>query len=123
MRGTRLLTVRELAAAFSLHPQTVYRWKRKGRLPFVSLAGRVRFDASEVERFIEERRTRPLPLLPPKIDVDFSLADYDRLFLEGGTKALSKDSRRWNYGIGSVSVRKTKKGHDRWYLDYRSKEG
>jgi excisionase family DNA binding protein len=121
MRMTRLLTVRELAGAFHLHPQTVYRWKREGLLPFVSLGAKVRFDEDEVERFIRERRilTRPLPL--PK--VDFSLDGYDRLLLKGGRKALSKDSRRWNYGIGSVSARKTKQGHDRWYLDYRSKEG
>lgn len=122
MRTARLLTVRELAGAFSLHPQTVYRWKQRGVLPFVRLSGRVRFNPDEVERLIREGRTIAAPL-PPLPQVDFSLEAYDRLFLKGGAKALSKDSGRWNYSIGSISLRKTKKGHDRWYLDYRSRKG
>ena len=116
----KMLTAKEVAARLGLHVQTVYSWKRKGVLPFVRLSGRVRFDAGEIERFIRDRQTRPSPL-PPLPKVDFSLEAYDKLFLKG--VALGKDSRRWSYSIGSISLRKTNRGQDRWYLDYRSKEG
>lgn len=82
----------------------------------------MRFNPNDLERFITERKTNPPPLQPlPKLDLP--LREYDRLFLKGGVRALRSNSRRWNYSIGSISVRKTKNGHDRWYLDYRSGQG
>jgi hypothetical protein len=32
---------------------------------------------------------------------------------------LSKKSKRWNYGIGAVYLRKTRQSKERWYIDYR----
>jgi len=122
VRTVRLLTVRELSGALHLHPQTVYTWKQQGRLPFVSIAGRVRFDPEEVERFIEDRKTRPGPLPPPP-KIDFPLSKYDKLYLKGGKSALNKNARRWNYGFGSIYLRKTRKGTERWCIDYHDAQG
>jgi len=31
---------------------------------------------------------------------------------------LGRNSKRWNYGFGAIYLRKTKKGKDRWYIDF-----
>jgi len=36
---------------------------------------------------------------------------------------LGKNSKRWNYGFGTIYVRKTKGGNVRWYIDYKNGEG
>lgn len=36
---------------------------------------------------------------------------------------MSKNSKRWNYGIGSVYTRKTKGGKERWYIDFQDECG
>ncbi len=32
---------------------------------------------------------------------------------------MSKNSKRWNYGFGSIYTRKTKQGRERWYIDFK----
>ncbi|MGB7296274.1 MAG: tyrosine-type recombinase/integrase [Candidatus Aminicenantales bacterium] len=34
---------------------------------------------------------------------------------------MSKETRRWNYGFGSVYLRNTKDGRDRWAIDYQDR--
>jgi len=36
---------------------------------------------------------------------------------------LGKHSKRWNYGFGAVYLRKTKRGKDRWYIDFIDGQG
>lgn len=50
-----MLTVREVAEALHVHPQTVHRWCDEGLLPFYQFRprGRRRFKRADVLRFIE----------------------------------------------------------------------
>jgi excisionase family DNA binding protein len=116
-----LLTAKEAGTLLNVHPKTVYLWARQGRLPASYINGRPRFRQSELDEFIKKGRVNsPLEHSPgPEVSLD----SYDRMHLKGGKSALSKNSRRWNYGFGSVYLRKTRQGRDRWYIDYPDGQG
>jgi excisionase family DNA binding protein len=118
----RLLSVRDVASLLGLHRGTVYGYIRDGKLPYVLLGNRKRFQRTAIDKFIEGRSVSAVDLsgfLIGTKSLDNSLAGFDKRFLKGGTKALSKDSRHWHYAFGSIFLRKTKEGEDRFYLDYR----
>ena len=81
--------------------------------------GRVRFEARDVDEFIENRKRRffdPEALIQK---VSLPLDAYDKLHLKGGSSAVNNQKRRsWNYGFGSVYLRKTKEGKGRWSIHY-----
>jgi excisionase family DNA binding protein len=118
-----LLDVKGLSALLRVHPKTVYEWAKAGRIPALSINGRVRFDPAQVDSFISNRRPRFLDLEALVQSSRYSLPTCDRFLLKGGATALSKHSGRWNYGFGTVYVRKTKRGKESWYLDYRNRHG
>ncbi len=120
MQQNQLLTAKEMADYIRVHFKTVYKWKAEGRIPYVETNGLIRFNKNDIEEWIKKRSSiteQFVPLLP-KVD---SLEAYDRMLLKGDS-AVSKKKQRWNYGFGSVYVRKTKHGKERWYLDYRDEE-
>lgn len=118
-----LLDVSELSVLFHLHPKTIYKWAAGGRLPVITINGRIRFDPAEVDRFISARQPRFLDPEALFEKVGFSSEACDRFLLKGGRNALRKNSGRWHYGFGTVYVRKTKRGKESWYLDYRNRQG
>jgi len=57
-----LLTRQQVARRLSVHPGSVKRWQREGRIKAVVLNCRVtRYEASEVERLIEDGRVQATP--------------------------------------------------------------
>jgi excisionase family DNA binding protein len=127
LRTTHLLTVHELAGVFSLHPQTIYRWTKSGRLPCVRVGDLLRFPEREVKRFLEER-TRgitDLAILYPQTKIVLDLAAFDRLHLKpkGGQSAVGKSQRRWRYAFGTIFLRRTKGRGERYCVDYRDHRG
>jgi excisionase family DNA binding protein len=60
----RLLTTREVAERLAVSPDTVLRWHRSGKLPGGRRLGCnvLRFDAAEVEAWLEGMRVGPLDL-------------------------------------------------------------
>jgi excisionase family DNA binding protein len=52
----RLLTVRDLAGRFQVHEKTVYEWAEKGKLPFIRLGNRLRFDEVDITRWLASRK-------------------------------------------------------------------
>jgi excisionase family DNA binding protein len=69
----RLLTARELADLVGFSAATIVDWSERGELPSFKVGGRLRFRESEVEAWIEARRTRgdvsPAPSNPPSLGV------------------------------------------------------
>ena len=118
-----LLDVNEVSGILHVHKKTVYDWKSSGRLPSITVNGRVRFDKKQIDEFIQRRRGRFVDLEGLLQKTRLPLDAYDRLHLKGGRSALSKNSGRWSYGFGSVYRRKTKRGKESWYLDYRNRHG
>jgi len=47
-----LITVNQLAALLTKHQQTVYKWMRQGKIPFIRVEGRVGFDPSTIANWI-----------------------------------------------------------------------
>ncbi|MFC2170245.1 tyrosine-type recombinase/integrase [Acidobacteriota bacterium] len=118
----RFLTVKELSFYLKVHPNTLYRWEREGTIPFVEINGQIRFNWTEIEKWLEKKKSRNSDLIELLSNLDISLGKYDTMFLKGRS-ALSKKKKRWNYGIGAVYIRKTKGGKERWYIDFRDENG
>jgi excisionase family DNA binding protein len=53
-----LLTVAEVAAAFRVTDETIHRWVRLGKLPFVDVFGRKRFRRGVIEEILSGRSER-----------------------------------------------------------------
>jgi len=103
--GSRLLTLRELAALLNVHECTVYRQLKAGRIPFVRVGGEYRFNpsvviakltdqtrkASFVKPSRRERRragrARTLKLVPARSDASVQLQTAD----SGRVNALDSD--------------------------------
>ena len=52
----RLLTTQEVAELLRLHPKTVARHCKFSGLPFLRVGGRVRFDPTQVTRWLNVRK-------------------------------------------------------------------
>ena len=119
-----LLTVKDLAPVLNVHPKTCYKWTREGKVPVVYINGRPRFRQSDIDEFIEKGKVKsPFQDSPGFPGPELSLDSYDRMHLKGGCSTVNKKRRCWNYGTGSVYIRETKQGKERWYLDYRNSRG
>ncbi len=118
-----LLTVKDVAAILRVHPNTIYEKARKAEIPSVRTSGsRIRFREREVKEWIDIRSRRVLSPIGPLPRFNLNLEDYDRILLKGGRDAVKdKSRRRWNYGFGSIILRKTTEGRDRWSIDYRDR--
>ena len=114
-----LLTVKEASSFLHVHPKTLYKWTNEGKVPFRKINGLLRFSHKDIENGPGSRPERFPALLESFPKLSLCLADYDRMHLKGGKSALGKNSKRWNYGFGAIYLRKTKKGKDRWCIDYR----
>jgi excisionase family DNA binding protein len=116
-----LLTVNDVAAVLKVHPNTVYEKTKNGEIPSVKAANsRVRFIEKDIKEWLE-RRSRSSsfsPLLEESLRADLSLEKYDKLFLKGGIK-VSPKGKTWNYPFGSVYLRLTRSGRERWHIYYR----
>ena len=117
----KLLSVKEVSSFLCVHPKTLYRWKNEGRIPFVEINGLIRFKKKELEEWQRSyTRATKLAEFLPKFDI--SLKEYDKMLLKGRS-VLRNNLKRWNYGIGSVYIRKTKGGKERWYFDFQDENG
>jgi excisionase family DNA binding protein len=118
-----LLTAREVATILKVHPNTVYEKARKADIPSVRTSrSRIRFKEREIKEWIDKRSRKALPHANQLREFHLDLEDYDRIFLKGGKSAVKERTRRrWNYGFGSIILRKTTEGRDRWSIDYRNR--
>jgi excisionase family DNA binding protein len=53
-----LLTVDDLSKAWKVTPVWIYKLVREKRIPFIHVERCVRFSASEIEKWLEERRNK-----------------------------------------------------------------
>lgn len=122
----KLLTTKEVAEMLSCHPQTLYKNKEFPRIVLPGIG--VRFKEKELNKYLEQKtvKSSPLltPLLPPNTLNVTKLDEFDKLYLKkikGGSSGSMKGKKiRWNYGFGSIYIKKTKQGKDRWYVDYHA---
>jgi excisionase family DNA binding protein len=56
--GSSAMTVHDLATYLNVDEKTVYRLAKRGELPGFKVAGTWRFQRSDIERWIEERKAR-----------------------------------------------------------------
>ena len=116
-----LLTVKEISSLFKLHPKTVYKWEMEGKIPYYKINGQLRFDNKEIEEFKAKNKYNSLEYSEFLPKVNLSLENYDRILLKGRS-ALSKKSKRWNYGKKGVFKRRLKTGES-WCFWYYEKKG
>lgn len=54
-----IMTLPEVADYLRVTERTIYDWAQKGKIPAVKLGSAWRFKRSEIERWMEERKTKP----------------------------------------------------------------
>jgi len=114
----RLLTTKEVSSSLHIHPNTVYRLVKKGEIPFLKIKGvGIRFEKEKITEWLNQRSSKTYPLLEPFLKATLALDNYDKLFLKGGKSIMSQ--KIWSYPFGSVYLRQTKSGKERWYIYYR----
>jgi len=59
-----LLTAEELSKTLPLHPETIRRWAREGRIPFRKLGRKIVFLASEITAWLESSKLIPSVVSP-----------------------------------------------------------
>ncbi|KPK77300.1 MAG: hypothetical protein AMJ89_02675 [candidate division Zixibacteria bacterium SM23_73] len=118
-----LLTVKEVSSFLQVHPKTIYRWVKNQQIPHIKKSELgLRFAAKDINDWIQSGQKKAFPLFGNIPKLDLSLENYDKMLLKGRS-VLSKNSKRWNYGIGSVYTRKMKGGKERWYIDFQDECG
>ena len=60
-----LLTVKDLATRLQVKDKTVYAWVSQGKIPSVKINGVLRFDATEIEQWLQECHVSIRPLHIP----------------------------------------------------------
>jgi excisionase family DNA binding protein len=121
--GRGLLSVGQVAELLNLHPSTVYQKVAEGRIPFTRIGRAVRFDRRVIENWVQRNTIKENPAAGLFLKHDVTLDAFDRQFLKGGSTVSARGLRYWNYGIGGIFNRKTAKGHDRWYMQYKDVDG
>jgi len=53
-----LLTPREAAKLLAIHYDTILRWAKAGRIPFVRIGTRPKFKPSDIDKFINQREVQ-----------------------------------------------------------------
>jgi excisionase family DNA binding protein len=116
-----LLSVKEISSALSIHPKTLYKWIVSGRIPYLRINGLLRFRKKEIEDWQDKSKSKALDFLEVLPNFDSCLEYYDKMLLKGGQRGSMTDKRtRWNYGFGSIYIRRTKLENNRWYVDFHT---
>jgi len=119
MNSQALLTVKQLSEQLGCSTCTVYRLAKR-EIPRIRIKGHdIRFNQADVDQWLAKRKSVPVLDLSiePSLNVDLALDQYDKLYLKGGRAMKSKG--RWTYPFGSVYVRPSRSGKERWYIYYR----
>jgi excisionase family DNA binding protein len=79
-RPEQFLTIKDVADLLSVHPMTVYRLLKQGRLPGVRLGRIWRFSRQAMERWEsdQERRTLETLRISPRVGADARVAARGR---------------------------------------------
>lgn len=88
-------------------------------IPFIKRKGvGIRFRKKDIEEWLDKGSLKINTFIESFSKFDLSLDRYDKLFLKGGR--MSQKERIWKYPFGSVYLRLTKTGKERWYIYYRA---
>ena len=61
--GMELLTVQEVAARLQVKVKTIYAWAKQGKIPCLRINGVIRFDAGDIEQWLQNSH---VPVGPPR---------------------------------------------------------
>jgi len=56
----RFLDIKELAKYLGISISTLYDWINQRKIPYVKISNLVRFDLNEIDKWIEEKRIKPI---------------------------------------------------------------
>ena len=59
MAVVRLVSVEEISALLGIPSENIYRMIKVGELPYLRIGKRIRFDESEILKWLEGKRVRP----------------------------------------------------------------
>ena len=83
-----LLTVKDMATRLQVKDKTIYAWTSQGKMPCVKVNGVIRFDAREIEQWLQ---TCQVPVGPPRLPAtnrrNGAATNVDHL-IESATRAV-----------------------------------
>jgi len=123
MTGPLLLTVQEAARFLHVHSSTVYRLIHEKAIPYVRKPGiGLRLFPDKLTAWMDEDSRIPSALPPPVLT---SSGLGCRVKAGGGFSemAKAKSKARFNLDYGSVYIRRTKEGKERFCIDYYNADG
>ena len=126
LAGQGLLTVKEVASYLGFSVCKVYRLVESHQIPFIRLGkSDIRFRLADIDAWLANRETVPAldPIIESSLNVELALEKYDKLYLKGDKSVKSKGQKRWNYPFGSVYVRASRSGKEKWHIYYRVSTG
>ena len=111
--------MKEAASYLGVSPCSVRRLVKRKEIPVICKKGLgIKFHKEAIDEWLKQGSSKPLSIPMELPNVDSSLEAYDKLLLKGGVKVLPK-GKTWNYPFGSVYLRQSTSGRDRWHIYYR----
>jgi len=110
----QLLSLPEAAFFFNVSESFLYNHRE---IPRIKIGRKILFDKKELEAFLKKHTHRIERFTLEFPSLDLSLETYDKLYLKGGKSKVGQ--KVWSYPFGSVYLRLTKSGKERWYIYYR----
>jgi len=118
--------IREQAARYLgfKHPSSVDKLRKNGEISYIKNPGHhVRFRKEDLDAWRAKGQHKAKDVINFLSRIDINIDSHDKMFLKGGSTVKSKNARYFNYNYGAVYLRKTKKGIERWYIDYHDAAG
>lgn len=125
MLDRAILTAKQLSQYLGISITSVYRLAEKKGIPHIKVKGLgLRFNVENIDEWLKAKTFKPYM---PIADHGGALIPIPvrAILPKGGTRGMptGKSKTRYNSEYGAVYSRRTRRGIDRWYLDYRDEKG
>jgi len=117
----KLLSVPEVASFLNVHPNTIRDWRKKGKIPYITVNEQYRFDPVVIEKWKKERSYYPKNLDKIPTGLDFQIHDY-MMDLKGDS-GMGKSPKPLKLSYGSIYPEKSKSGEIKYRLSYYDSNG
>ncbi len=119
---SNLWDVKAVAEYLAISVSSVYRYSERNELPHIKKFG-LRFKKEDIDSWLDKDKRKNILI---DIILKNALTNLPPLVIDkakGGKEMARATKSRRNYGYGAVYIRKTRKGHPRYYIDYRDRTG
>jgi excisionase family DNA binding protein len=111
-----LFSTKDVASHLGVHPNTVRKWVKEGKIPLLSVNGQYRFEKRAIDKWKDERSFYPKKLDKLSTGLDFHIHEY-MMDLKGDS-GMGKSPKPLKLSYGSIYTEKSKSGEIKYRLSY-----